>query len=539
MLSLTPNPKMQFFDSGGNFLVLGKVYTYEAGTSTPLATYTDSTGAQENTNPIILDAKGQASIWLSANAYKFVVYDADDVLQPDGGDNIDPLSFATEEWVDTADVPTFIDATSFSVPNDRTLSYEDYRAIKLTVSAGTVYGHVISSTFGSGITTVTVRLKSGSVDSGISATSLGLITSTSTSMPFSTLILSEDTTDLAAATTTNVLGTQSSTIHITGASPITITSFGVSLREGLKHRVTSTGAGAHVLTHNATSLILPGGIDITVAQGDSWTVEDLGSNNCRVHSYTRASGFPITETIYDKLISGLVPSNNGSDPAKDIDISAGFATDTTGAYYMNLPTSFTKQLDAIFAEGTSAGGLFFGTIAADTWYAIHLIRKDSDGSIDVGFDTSSTAANIPTGYTYYRHIGWVLTDATPDIIAFKSVEIAGGAVDYVYNSTITDISRTLSTSRLVETISAPPDTRAHLDCRVNGTTTSFTWVHPTHYIDAAADSSNSHMVSSSASTNPSRGRDIELDSSSQIASRSSAAANTLTVSVTGFLHRRV
>lgn len=88
MAELTPKPKMQFFDSAGIFLSGGKVYTYEAGTSTPLATYTDQTEAQENTNPVVLDVKGQAAIWLGSDSYKLVVYDSSDVLQPDGGDNI-------------------------------------------------------------------------------------------------------------------------------------------------------------------------------------------------------------------------------------------------------------------------------------------------------------------------------------------------------------------------------------------------------------------------------------------------------------------
>lgn len=88
MAKLTPKPKMQFFNNAGGFLAGGKVYTYEAGTSTPLVTYTDQTEAQANTNPIILDARGQAPIWLGLSQYKFVVHDSEDVLQPDGGDII-------------------------------------------------------------------------------------------------------------------------------------------------------------------------------------------------------------------------------------------------------------------------------------------------------------------------------------------------------------------------------------------------------------------------------------------------------------------
>lgn len=82
MASLTPTPKQQFFDANGNPLVLGKVYTYQGGTTTPIATYVDQVGATANTNPIILDSRGMANIWLQSTvAYKFVVTDSADVLQ--------------------------------------------------------------------------------------------------------------------------------------------------------------------------------------------------------------------------------------------------------------------------------------------------------------------------------------------------------------------------------------------------------------------------------------------------------------------------
>ena len=82
MASLTPTPKQQFFDANGNPLVLGKVYTYAGGTTTPIATYVDQVGLTTNTNPIILDSLGMANIWLQPSiAYKYVITDANDVLQ--------------------------------------------------------------------------------------------------------------------------------------------------------------------------------------------------------------------------------------------------------------------------------------------------------------------------------------------------------------------------------------------------------------------------------------------------------------------------
>ena len=82
MALLSPNPKQQFFGANGEPLVGGKIYTYEAGTTTPVATYVDAAGVTQNTNPIILDSRGMCNIWLlSTTSYKYVVTDADDVLQ--------------------------------------------------------------------------------------------------------------------------------------------------------------------------------------------------------------------------------------------------------------------------------------------------------------------------------------------------------------------------------------------------------------------------------------------------------------------------
>jgi len=72
----------QFFDDNGIPLAGGLIYTYVAGSTTPLATYTSVTGVTNNTNPIILNAAGRpdAEIWLDdAYKYKFILKDATNV----------------------------------------------------------------------------------------------------------------------------------------------------------------------------------------------------------------------------------------------------------------------------------------------------------------------------------------------------------------------------------------------------------------------------------------------------------------------------
>lgn len=72
----------QFFNNDGLPLNAGKIYTYQAGSTTPLATYTDSSGLIANTNPIILGTDGRppATIWLTEGFfYKFVLKTSADV----------------------------------------------------------------------------------------------------------------------------------------------------------------------------------------------------------------------------------------------------------------------------------------------------------------------------------------------------------------------------------------------------------------------------------------------------------------------------
>lgn len=79
-MRLSPYAFNQQFTNDGLPLVGGKIYTYEAGTTTPKATYIDSSGSSSNTNPVVLDAAGRANIWLGGGAYKFILKDSSDVL---------------------------------------------------------------------------------------------------------------------------------------------------------------------------------------------------------------------------------------------------------------------------------------------------------------------------------------------------------------------------------------------------------------------------------------------------------------------------
>lgn len=77
MATLLPEGKQSFNTATGTPLVGGKVYTYDAGTNNPKATYADAAGTIPNTNPIVLDARGEATIFWNGN-YKVILKDSVD-----------------------------------------------------------------------------------------------------------------------------------------------------------------------------------------------------------------------------------------------------------------------------------------------------------------------------------------------------------------------------------------------------------------------------------------------------------------------------
>ncbi len=122
-------------------------------------------------------------------------------------------------------------------------------------------------------------------------------------------------------------------------------------------------------------------------------------------------------------IDGLIMSND-TDTDHDIAVSNGecsLVTETSleTNVLAKLSSTLVKRGDLDWTEGTGGGGIASGanavqdTLNADTWYHFFLIAK-TDGTLDAGFDTSVTAANLltdATAYSFHRRIGSVLSNA--------------------------------------------------------------------------------------------------------------------------------
>lgn len=114
--------------------------------------------------------------------------------------------------------------------------------------------------------------------------------------------------DIASATTTDIGAATGNYADVTGTT--TITGLG-TVQAGTQRIVNFTGA--LTLTHNATSLILPGGANITTAAGDTAIFVSLGSGNWRCVAYQKASAAPVTlSPIINSLGADVALNNTGS-----------------------------------------------------------------------------------------------------------------------------------------------------------------------------------------------------------------------------------
>lgn len=137
-------------DNDGNILAGGKVYTYESGTTSDKATWTDATKTTSATNPVILDSLGRATIYADGN-YKFRIDTSADV----NVDTIDNLWFgvtstnlgivqlkSADYTAASTDDYILVSATSadvvISLPSAATVDGKKYLIKKTDASANTV-----------------------------------------------------------------------------------------------------------------------------------------------------------------------------------------------------------------------------------------------------------------------------------------------------------------------------------------------------------------------------------------------------------------
>lgn len=168
MKNIAPYPKWRAYADDGELLAGGLLYTYEAGTATSKASYSDEALATENTNPVVLNARGECDLFLKGY-YKMILKDADGNLIW-SEDYVCAPGFWW--WEEEPAAIAFVDATSFTVAGDLTIRYIADRAVKFDQTSDAA-GWITSSSYNAGSGLTTVIMNSVTLDSGLSTVFYG------------------------------------------------------------------------------------------------------------------------------------------------------------------------------------------------------------------------------------------------------------------------------------------------------------------------------------------------------------------------------
>jgi hypothetical protein len=171
----------QLGTADGKPLSGGLLTWYISRTNTLVQTYSEATGSTLQSNPIVLNVRGEPDhpIWLTTNQnYTGVLTDSvgNFVRQFDDIAGVNDTATPTiSEWVLLASTASYINATQFSVVGDQTAIFTAQRRLKNIVSGGQSYSTISTSGYATGITTVTVVNDSVVLDAGLSAVYYGFL----------------------------------------------------------------------------------------------------------------------------------------------------------------------------------------------------------------------------------------------------------------------------------------------------------------------------------------------------------------------------
>lgn len=327
---LSPYTVQRFVDNQGNALSGGLLTTYSAGTSVPIATYTDATGLMQNSNPITLNARGEASIWLLPNVgYKFALTDSSGNQVPGwpvdnivnaallslyggidtGVANAYIINFASPLPPNTnGQFIIFLPANSNTGPS--TINVNGGGPQPILNPNGSVLGanQILANQFVAIIEINGVWQLYGGSGVGVNVGTFGA----------EEVVASAATTDLGSVSGHNVC--------VTGTT--TVTSFGTSAQ--LTAPIYIGRFTNSLILAQSSALILPGGNNITTNVGDAFIAEFMGNGNWRVLIYQYAGGAS-AQTVAVKAVDTAITSNATLTADPDLSVTL-----LTGQYQYEL-----------------------------------------------------------------------------------------------------------------------------------------------------------------------------------------------------------
>ena len=237
--------------------------------------------------------------------------------------------------------------------------------------------------------------------------------------------------DIASATTTDIGAATGNYLDVTGTT--TITGLG-TVQAGTQRKVRFTGA--LTLTHNGTSLILPGAANITTASGDVADFVSLGSGNWRCTAYTRSASIPAAPMVGDSGsggTAGLAPAPAAGDADK----------------YLTGAATYVRPARVLLATKSPSGAAAVTFVAADGFSATKYIAYEieftvlpaTDGAdLQCTFSTDG-GSTWKTGATDYHWLSNYVSGAGGSVGSGNSAYIQ--VVDDIGNATGENASGTI------------------------------------------------------------------------------------------------
>jgi hypothetical protein len=348
-VAVTLFPVTQFLDNNGKPLAGGAVYTYQNGTTTPQATYTDYTGSVQAANPVILDSAGRGQIWYdSSQTYTLAVYESG--TAPPGS----PLVVYNGITFQSSNSGVVLTTTNQNVAGTKAFSgptgfgagsTSEYASSGLPVVIGSTTSASTGAQF---VATGTSVLQFGSSETGTSST-LGTLSYNSTNNTWG-----------FAANNTGVMSITSGGVNVNGSLTIN---------------------GVPVLTNIGTIAIGNGGTGQTTA---------AAAFNALASGYTVAKG-----TVFVANGSDWVTLGPGTDGYQ---LTATSSAATGLSWTPGSSSSFSHQPNGY--EALSSGLVIqWGTFQTGPYGVVQTITFPTGFPTRCASVTTSMPTNVSYGYT--------------------------------------------------------------------------------------------------------------------------------------------
>jgi hypothetical protein len=412
MASLTPTPKQQIYGSDGNPLVGGKIYTYAAGTTTPLATYTDAGAGTANTNPIILNSLGQANIWLApSSSYKFSVYTSADVLLytvDNIATTIDYLSLVTSLASPPPIGSTAPNTGAFTTlaATTATITTGNITTVNATTvtATGTVTAETLTFEGGGSLTKVpesviqpitasvaanalTVTLNPTTLDFRSATLTSGTVVSRLISSAISVVVSSGSTLGTIAATQSRIVvlaldnaGTvELAVVNIAGGNDLTETGVISTTAEGGAGAADSASTVYSTTARTNVAYRVVGYIESTQATAGTWATAPSTIQGCGGQALTAMSSFGFSQTWQNMTSSRALSTTYYNTTGRTIYalVSPANSTSTTNTFVVNGLTVQTSAISGATASipfpipiPPSASYSAASSAAINTWYEL-------------------------------------------------------------------------------------------------------------------------------------------------------------------------